>query len=116
MNQLLSRSAFRSVCIAMMLLLAPSLPARAQNSAVSVVAGGLTNPQGMAFGSDGKIYIAEAGTGGDPLTAIPSPEIPFIGGPTGALVRIDDGCPTTIVSGLASARATTGETRGPDAV
>ena len=116
MNPWPSRPALRGALFSLLLILVPMGTARAQESPVNVVAGGLINPQGVAFGSDGKIYIAEAGTGGDPLTSVPSPDIPFIGGPTGALVRIDDGCPTTIVSGLASARATTGETRGPDAV
>ncbi len=36
----------------------------AADSHVSVVASGLNNPRGIAIGPDGRIYVAEAGTGG----------------------------------------------------
>ena len=44
------------------LTLAP--PVGAITPAYTVVAGGLHNPRGLTFGPDGRLYIAEAGTGG----------------------------------------------------
>ena len=42
---------------------APALPK------VTVVASGLNNPRGLAFGPDGALYVAEGGTGGTASTA-----------------------------------------------
>ncbi|HQY30209.1 MAG TPA: hypothetical protein PK691_02930, partial [Thermomicrobiales bacterium] len=55
-------------------------PAQAQETApVTVVASGLINPQGFAFGSDGTLYVAEAGIGGDTML---DPAAPWMTGGT----------------------------------
>ncbi|NYG05667.1 hypothetical protein BJ986_000154 [Phycicoccus badiiscoriae] len=54
---------------------ASTLPAHAEGGAgrITVVAPHLDNPRGLAFGSDGALYIAEAGHGGD-LCLGPGPD------------------------------------------
>jgi len=89
-------------------------PAQAQETApVTVVASGLINPQGFAFGSDGTLYVAEAGIGGDTMI---DPAAPWMTGGTARFVRIDNGCPTTVVDTMPSARSTSGLTLGLGAV
>jgi hypothetical protein len=80
---------------------------------VTQVASGLHSPRGVAF-VDGKLLVAEAGTGGDSC---------FDGGPgagtvcigaTGRISWIKDGGPTPLVSGLLSVSARGGlDTEGP---
>ena len=58
-----------------------------------VVATGLDNPRGLAFGPDGGLYVAEAGRGGAASTAgrhrqIPPPVGPYTGGMTARVSRI----------------------------
>lgn len=62
-------------------------PAQA-DEAVTVVASGLRNPRGFALGKDGQLDVAVAGTGA--MDA--------------GVVRIVDGCPQQIVTGLPSYR------------
>lgn len=77
----------------------------------TVVASGLSNPRGLAFGPDHAMYVAVAGTGGTLSTAglcqqVPSPPGPgpFTGGYTGSIVRVDaGGRQTTFAEGLPSA-------------
>ncbi len=93
----------------------------------SVVASGLLNPRGMAFGPDGNLYVLETGAG-EPANApgaSSAPVIPFIpglvserGGDTGGIVKIDITSPaggqTQVLSGLSSFREfnpTTGQDR-----
>ena len=49
------------VLLALLMLLATSLPLAAQD----VVVDGLVNPRGLGFDSDGNLYVVEAGNGGD---------------------------------------------------
>ncbi len=67
-----------------------------------VIASGLDNPRGLAFGPEGALYVAEAGRGGDG----PCVDGPFGGpvcyGPTGAVTRILDGEQERIATGLSS--------------
>jgi hypothetical protein len=51
--------------VASLLLVAFSIaPATAASPPFTVIASGLHNPRGMTFGPDGRLYVAEAGTGG----------------------------------------------------
>ncbi len=92
--------------------------ARAQ--AITVVASGLDNPRGLAFGKNGMLYVAEAGRGGDlcfgggtteaavsPFGAEPPGETCL--GLTSKLTGIDRlGAKRTIVGGIISAAAPDG--------
>lgn len=66
-----------------------------------VVASQLNNPRGLAFGPNGALYIAEAGTGGDG-PVLEGHEGPLHLGQTGSLIRILNGEQTTILSDLPS--------------
>ncbi|MGH2534578.1 MAG: ScyD/ScyE family protein [Thermomicrobiales bacterium] len=63
---------------------------------ITVAAAGLNNPRGVAWDAGGAMYVADAGLGGETPasgTPIPPPIGPFMGGPTAAVSRIDNGCP-----------------------
>lgn len=67
-----------------------------------VIASKLDNPRGLAFGTDGALYVAEAGRGGAG-PCIPSPEGgDACYGATGAVTRIANGRQERIVTGLPS--------------
>lgn len=73
---------------------------------LSVVAGGLNNPRGIAWDAAGAMYVAAAGLGGNTPAAgtpIPPPVGPFMGGPTASVSRIDNGCPVVVAGNLPSA-------------
>src|SRR5262249_27924751 len=66
--------------------------------AVSVVIGGLANPRDFAWGPDGRLYVALAGAvvpSGTPSATDTGP----VPGQTSSVVRVDDGCLTTILGG-----------------
>jgi len=83
---------------------APTLPE------VTVVASGLNNPRGLAFGPDGALYVAEGGTGGTASTAGQCPQVvppigPYTGGFTASISRISrQGTRTVVASGLPSSQ------------
>jgi hypothetical protein len=89
------------------------LTASAGTSTVTVVAQGLNNPRGLAFGADGGLFVAEAGTGGSSCVA--GPRGPSCFGLTGSISRLVDGHVHRIVSGLASNASPNGQgATGPD--
>ena len=82
------------------------------------VVSGFDNPRGLAFGPDGLLYVAEAGTGGTTSTAgqcaqEPPPVGPFTGGSTGRVSRVTrSGVRHTVASGLPSATGALGDIIG----
>src|SRR3954468_1665043 len=64
----------------------------------TVVVGGLDSPRGLAFGPDGKLYVAEAGSGGDEQTAWVPPFQSARVGTSGRILRIDGGQATVVAS------------------
>jgi hypothetical protein len=84
---------------------------------VDVFSTGLDNPRGLKFGPDGKLYVAEAGSGGTESTVDLCPDLqigppfgPYVNGPTARISRIDrHGTRHTVIDGLPS-----GQTVVPD--
>ena len=78
---------------------------------VTLFATGLNDPRGLAFGSDGDLYVAEAGTGGNASTAglcdqVLPPVGPKLGGATGRIVAINRrGAISIVAQGLPSSQA-----------
>jgi len=84
-----------------------------------VMAQGLDNPRGMAFGPDGQLYVVEAGRGGTSSLCLPSPTgpTPRCYGPSGAVTRVLTGTPlrhSRVLGGLPSLAVPSGaEAAGP---
>ena len=89
--------------------------------AVTSYATGLSSPRGLAFGPDGRLYVAEAGTGG---TLVPSgtPECPtniniyspYTAGYSGRVLRVlADGTKQTVADRLPSMTDAYGGNYGP---
>jgi hypothetical protein len=72
------------------------------HSGMTTVAGGLSNPRGLAFGPDGSLYVAEAGSGGAGPCFGGAEGGTVCFGTSGAISRISHGKVRRIVSGLAS--------------
>ncbi|MDQ3044543.1 MAG: ScyD/ScyE family protein [Chloroflexota bacterium] len=68
---------------------APATPANSSTGTVEVVASGLVNPRGFAFGPNNELIVALGGTGGE--TA-------------GIVVAGDDTCPKSLLDGVRSTR------------
>ena len=102
------------VAVAAPLLTVQSInPLRAQSGTMQVIATGLDNPRGLAFGPDGGLYVVEAGRGGTSAACAPSPDAPNVSrcyGPSGAVTRILGGAQRRVVVGLPSIAAPGGDT------
>lgn len=86
------------------LLLLGGMPALAPNAVAqlpipasngTILASGLNDPRGLAFGSDGTLYIAEGGTGGTTSTVGICTQVlsigPDSGGPTARVSKLTSG-------------------------
>ena len=83
-------------------MLVPAAAGAKTQAGFTTVASGFDNPRGLAFGPNGRIYVAEAGTGG-PACAAGGPEGDICLGLTSGVSVINaNGTHHRIVSGLAS--------------
>lgn len=92
----------------------------ASGSASAPVAAGLTTPRGFTWSADGTLYVALAGSGGATAATEQAPTSkiigPFSGGTTGAVAKIENGCPVAVATGLASTVDGMGEVLGAEDV
>ena len=106
-----------ALCCCALVFTIPMTPSGA--ASWEVVVTGLDNPRGLAFGPEGGLYIAQAGSGGDGLCG-PGPEGTRCYGETGAITRYDlrSGAVTDVVTGLPSLATEDGQmfALGPDDV
>src|SRR5689334_3478700 len=87
-------------------LATPVRTAAAQTGDVDVVATGLVNPRGLAFGLDGSLYVAEAGRGGAHLVQAGYGQVQYLIGTTAKVTRISyTGHMVTILPHLPSVEA-----------
>jgi len=85
-DRLFSRARYMVVVAATVAVAALALPLGASSGSWDVVVTALDNPRGLNFGPLGRLYIAEAGRGGDGACA-PGPEGLRCYGETGAITR-----------------------------
>jgi len=85
-----------------------ALSAAAQAADLNVVAAGLDNPRGLAFGAQGALYVVEAGRGGNGACVIGGEGSEVCFGASGAITRVKDGVQSRIVTGLPSLAAPNG--------
>lgn len=104
----------------LLVVLAGVLPAAVPVAAAQglvVMASGLDNPRGLAFGPDGALYVVEAGRGGTSTMCLPNPTGPGqrCYGPTGAVTRVAGvGIQQRVLTGLPSVAVPSGaEAAGP---
>ena len=90
-------------------------PATAAHYVSKVIATGLNNPRGLAFGPDGALYVTEGGyyVSGGPTAVTPRGEVGYM--ETGSITRIAGGVQSRILSGLPSSGLTNGtDVGGPN--
>ena len=71
------------------------------SSGLTVLVNDLTNPRGFAWGTDGTLYLALAGSGGDARFPIVE-GYTVVTGLTSSVVTVADGCATPLAQGLVS--------------
>ena len=98
--------ALASVVVALTYVAAAGTPPAA-TPPVAVVMTALDNPRGLAFGDDGALYVAEAGTGGPGPCAMIRGALQCVG-TTGAVSRYHHGSQERVVTGLPSYAPSTG--------
>jgi hypothetical protein len=109
------------VAFAVLLLAAGCGGSDDRQPTVGTYASGLTNPRGLAFGPDGLLYMAEAGTGGDQLaTGTDDCPVdfnvysPYRGGDSGRVLRVlADGTKQVVADGPPSTSDAYGGAFGP---
>ena len=77
-------------------------PAAAQTFTTQTIMTGLYNPRGLAFGSDGGLYVAEAGVGGTGPSIMDGTGATVSYGETGGVSRLLNGTQSRILSDLPS--------------
>jgi hypothetical protein len=110
MRRLTGGLAVGAVILALFTLTQEGMTTLLAQSNMLVIASGLDNPRGLAFGPDGALYVAEAGRGGtSTLCDVGGNGQPRCYGPTGAITRITGvGVQDRIVTGLPSLAGATG--------
>ncbi len=107
----------QAVSLAVVVGLAPFGVSQAAAQSAEVIASGLDNPRGLAFGPDGAIYVVEAGSGGTSTLCLPQPtgEGERCYGATGAISRVvPTGGQQRVITGLPSLAGDDGaEATGP---
>lgn len=104
-----------------LILTAATPPAVAERRSVipppTTIATGLDNPRGIAFGPDGTLYVAEAGTGGAGPCHAGAEGGEKCFGASGAITRIRNGHQRRVLTGLPSLASRAGtEASGPSDV
>jgi hypothetical protein len=95
----------RKAAISLLLAAAAGQVASKAAPQVEVIATGLNNPRGIAFSPDGRLYVAEAGRGGNGHCITTGDGQLACYGETGAITRIDTlgaSAPERVVTGLPS--------------
>lgn len=110
----------RAVCSAVTALAALACPVTAGAATLTIVETamtGLANPRGLAMASDGALYVAESGRGGDGATITAGDGQLVSYGRTGAISRLQGGTQERVVEGLPSLAGASGvQASGPSDV